>query len=351
MLIGGVAVAAAIVAALVAIPLIRDDRPDRAGAAPGASGSPAAAIGPALVAIDPATGAVAHRFERAPPDLQCGTFDHDLAAGAGALWQLERAGVTKVDPRDGSTIGRYQPPVDRANSCELAVIDSRPSQVWFLQEDVLVAIDPATGDAYSSRTVYRFQPDPALAGPITVSYLAVAGDRVLVAVAGTLFTVDGTSAKASERSLAVNVDALEAEGDRVYAIDAFDGRLLQLAPSSGDVIGSTDISAFDVRLRIGEGYVWILDRELGAITRYAPEDLSPRAPSQVAGTTTEMDVGLGAACVGAADGLYRVDAVTGEVTRVLADRPIGSVAVDDEAGLVWVLTLDPDDESTLPAPG
>jgi hypothetical protein len=343
MLVGGVAVAVAIVAALVAFPLLRDERPDPAVATLGASGGSGQESAPALAAIDPDTGEMIRRFEQAPPDLQCGTYDHDLAVGAGALWQIERAGVTKVDPRNGTTLGRFQPPVDRSNSCELAVLDTRPSQVWFLQEDFLVAIDPATGEEFSSRMVYRFQPDPSATGPITVSYLAVVNDLALVAVGETLFVVDGPSGKVSQRRLTIQVDALEADGGRAYAVDVFDGRLVRLDPSSGEILDSTPTSAFDLRLRVGEGYVWILDRELGVVTRYAPGDLGPRAGVQVATSPSDMDVGLGAAWIGAADGLYRVDPVTAEVTRVFAGQPVGSVAVDDDAGLVWVHTLDRDD--------
>ena len=49
-----------------------------------------------------------------------------------------------------------------------------------------------------------------------------------------------------------------------------------------------------------------------------------------------MDVGLGAAWVGDAEGLYRLDVLSGDVTTLLPGQAVGSVAVDTAEGVVWV---------------
>ena len=57
--------------------------------------------------------------------------------------------------------------------------------------------------------------------------------------------------------LRLSVDALESEGNGVEGIDVIAGRLARLDPASGEVVASTNISAQDLRLRIGEGAVWL----------------------------------------------------------------------------------------------
>ena len=332
MVIGGVVVAATLVAALIALPLLRRDREGAASSSPGGAREPGL-TGPALVAIDPDSGEVVRRIDHEVPFVGCDVYDGDLVAGAGALWQLEGVGLRKLDPGDGSTLGRYDHGATVAHSCEVAVVDSEPEQVWFLNGSLLVALDPATVEPFSSRSVYRFE---GYAGGITVSSLAVTDEHMLVATGRTMFAVPRRPGEVERWPLRLSVDALESEGKGVYAIDVVAGRLARLDPVSGKVVVSTNISAQDLRLRIGEGAVWLLDLQAGFVTPYDLGDLRPGSSVRVGEAPNEMDVGLGAAWVGDAEGLYRLDILSGDVTTLFPGQAVGSVAVDTAEGVVWV---------------
>ena len=285
------------------------------------------------MAIDPDSGEVVRRIDHEVPFVGCDVYDGDLVAGAGALWQLEGVGLRKLDPGDGSTLGRYDHGATVAHSCEVAVVDSEPEQVWFLNGSLLVALDPATVEPFSSRSVYRFE---GYAGGITVSSLAVTDEHMLVATGRTMFAVPRRPGEVERWPLRLSVDALESEGNGVYAIDVVAGRLARLDPVSGKVVVSTNISAQDLRLRIGEGAVWLLDLQAGFVTPYDLGDLRPGSSVRVGEAPNEMDVGLGAAWVGDAEGLYRLDILSGDVTTLFPGQAVGSVAVDTAEGVVWV---------------
>lgn len=86
----------------------------------------------------------------------------------------------------------------------------------------------------------------------------------------------------------------------------------------------------------GDG-LWILDQHAGVVTRLDAVSHTLSDPTRVGDDPTDIAIGLEAVWVGDLDGsLYRVDASTFEVQEFPVGAEVLGVAVDEEAGSVWV---------------
>jgi streptogramin lyase len=178
-----------------------------------------------LQRTDPRTGR--SRGFPAPVDLGGGEFPA-LAGGAGVLWQVHGAvrngGVTKVDPRDGSALGRAPLPGARS-----VVADSRG--VWATADDGLVRID-----SVGVRVVAG--PVPAGREPTALARL---GDSVWVAdrARDSVGRHDPQTLRARARvAVGDGPGALAAAGGQLWVANLGDNTLTHIDPAAGEVAGA-----------------------------------------------------------------------------------------------------------------
>jgi streptogramin lyase len=113
----------------------------------------------------------------------------------------------------------------------------------------------------------------------------------------------------------------------------------QVDPNDGHVLATAAVSSNARLLAAGEGGVWALDTIAATVTFIDGATGAAHSPLGVGTSPTGIAVGFGAAWVSDADGsLYRLDAVTNEVSSTLVGIPLTAVAVDEADGVVWVTT-------------
>jgi streptogramin lyase len=182
-----------------------------------------------LQRTDPRTGR--SRGLPAPVDLGGGEFPA-LAGGAGALWQVQGAarngGVTKVDPRDGSALGRA--PLAGARSAVAG-----PDGVW------------ATAVGDSGGRLARIDPAGArlVAGPVAAGREPVAvarlGDSVWVADRrrDQVARHDPRTLELRGRvAVGDGPGALAAAGGQLWVANLGDRTLTHIDPARGEVVGA-----------------------------------------------------------------------------------------------------------------
>ena len=294
-----------------------------------------------LIGIDPVTmrpEAPVAGLTYGRPDF--GGCDHLLEAGAGGVWtvlggphSLDRTGLQKVDPSSGSVVATAsQPQLGVANSCALQIAQDRGWHVWFLQDSQLFGLDASTAETVVSRRI------ESLSLGITSNDASVL-DGVIWAGGGTsLVRIDQVSLEESVFEPGLTVDELEAGEGELFALDLAAGRLVRLSQENGRILAEVAVDVSRPVLRVGEGYVWVLDRDTGIVQKFSPDDLAARSSIALDEDTIDMAAGFGAAWVTDAGGaVYRIDAITGDVTRIAFDGPVFAVAIDAELERVWVL--------------
>jgi DNA-binding beta-propeller fold protein YncE len=220
-----------------------------------------------LQRTDPRTGR--SRGFPAPVDLGGGEFPA-LAGGDGALWQVQGAtrngGVTKVDPRDGSALGRAPLPGARS-----AVAGS--DGVWATavgdSGGRLVRIDPGSA---------RVVAGPVAAGrePAAVAWL---GDSVWVADRrrNAVARHDPQTLQPRERVAVGNgPGALAAAGGQLWVANLGDDTLTHVDPAAGEVVGAPVSLGKQIEAIAGSpGTLWVAAAD-GTVSRLDPRTGSVR---------------------------------------------------------------------------
>jgi streptogramin lyase len=321
--VGGVLLLLAAVAVFVAT---------RGGTPPGrASNTP---VGPPLgsvVRLDPTTGALVQTIRVGSASPKAGS-NPGLAAGEGGVWIGSQPNIDHVDPATGTV--RETIPVASFFFDE-PVVGFRT--VWVSSGVALLRINPAT-DALLPTVPLTSRLTSGLGG-----HTAVGEGAVWVSLADSIVEVDPFRGEVIRRIDTGPVDAIAAGAGGVWVIDALTGRLTEVDPTTGKIVGSLDLPGNPGAITAGGGSVWLLDRDVGAVLQIDPATLTQVDTIRVGSDETDLAFGAGAVWLadGTGNSLTRIDAVTHEPKIFAVGSPVLRVAVDAESGDVWGLIARP----------
>jgi len=303
----------------------------------GESDEPRVESGPlrnSVVMIDAETGDVRTPISLGdgPRGVAFGFIDHPLAVGEGGVWLVRPPSLLHIDPLHEDV---------RSDLIDLGVGQSGSvatgfDAVWALSARTLFRVHPGTDD------VEEFLLLPIPPG-ITTWSLAL-GDAIWVGVSdGSLVRVDpGTEAR-DQVDTGLSIDAIAATRDSLWVADILAGALFPFDPDSLQREGRPVEIRGSLDRMVGRGdALWILDQRAGVVTRLDAASHTLSDPTRVGDDPTDIAIGLEAVWVGDLDGsLYRVDASTFEVQEFPVGAEVLGVAVDEDAGSVWVYVGDP----------
>lgn len=250
------------------------------------------------------------------------------------MWTLLAGSeLQKVDPSFGSVVAAASlPRFGGPSSCALQVVKDRGWHVWLLQDAQLYGLDASTAEIVVSRRIQ------SLGQSFSDVDAAVLEGAIWAGGGTSLARIDQISFEESVFEPNLSMDELEAGEAGLFALDLAAGRLVRLSQHNGNILAEAAVNVSRPVLRLGEGYVWVLDQATGIVQKYSPDDLTPRSSVATGEDMIDMAVGFGAAWVTDAGGaVYRIDALTGDVTRIAFDGPVFAVAIDAELERIWVL--------------
>jgi hypothetical protein len=136
----------------------------------------------------------------------------------------------------------------------------------------------------------------------------------------------------------LRIDLLGTTGRRLWASDVIEGELREIDRATLLPTGRPLRIGGSIDGLVGRGdHLWVLDRQLGVVTRV---DVASRAVSRsvrVGDEPSGIAVGEDAVWVGDVGGsLYRVDVSTLEVDRIPVGFEVLGVDVDMASGEVWL---------------
>jgi class 3 adenylate cyclase/streptogramin lyase len=320
----GVGVLAVIVAAVFVVPALVGQEPvARRGAGP---------LRHSVARIDLETGEVRSPISLGPRPLSFGFIDHPLAVGEGGVWLIRPPSLLHIDPIYEEV---------RSELIDVGVDQSQTvvtgfDAVWTLSAETVYRVHPGTDE------VEEFLVLPIPSGISTWS-LAL-GEAIWVGVSdGTLVRADPRTGARDQVDTGLSIDAIAATRDVLWVADILAGAVFPFDPDSLQREGRpVEIrGSLDRMVGRGDG-LWILDQRAGVVTRIDAVSHAVSDPIRVGSDPTDIAAGLEAVWVGDLDGsLYRIDTSTLEVQEFPVGAEVLGVAVDDDAGSVWVYVGDP----------
>jgi streptogramin lyase len=169
---------------------------------------------------------------------------------------------------------------------------------------------------------------------------------VLLRIDSETFEVEGRSdfgRTLLNRSLDMDVsrsfDTIVVGDDILWVSDPVGSKIWSVDPKTGEVSAPIALEASD-GLAADEASAWVLDRDLGTVTRVDPvEGIGETV--RVGSDPTDMTSGLEAIWVSDSEGvLWRVDLVTHDVTTIEIGAPLASIAVDEATDSLWLAVFD-----------
>ncbi|MDP9299762.1 MAG: hypothetical protein M3P43_02530, partial [Actinomycetota bacterium] len=265
--VGGVLLVLAAVAVFVAT---------RGGTPPErASNTP---VGPPLgsvVRLDPTTGVLVQTIRVGSASPKGGSAG--LAAGEGGVWVGSEPNVQHVDPATGTVHETI--PVTSFFFDE-PIVGFRT--VWVSSGVELLRINPAT-DALLPSVPLTSRLTSGLGG-----HIAVGEGAVWVSLADSIVEVDPFRGEVIRRIDTGPVDAVAAGAGGVWVIDALTGRLSEVDPTNGKIVGSVDVSGNPDAVTVGGGSVWLLDRGVGTVLEIDAATLTQVDTIRVGGDETDL---------------------------------------------------------------
>jgi serine/threonine-protein kinase len=289
------------------------------------------AVGRGAIRIDPRTNRVA---KVATVENALG----DLASAGGFVWVVDNAGISKVDSDHAVVVGR----LDGRYCC----LEGEPDALWAehiveqaggVFQSALVRIDPSTN------RVTRFGEHDIGIADIEVAdgfvwyTTAERGDSQLVR-----FDPDTGRERSYAPESAPGGCSFEGCASEILAVGEgaawflnMTGTLTRLDAQTGDdqkvVVPGADGVA------VGEGFVWVLDREGKQVLQLDPDLMREITRFPVRDDPRAIAVGLGAVWVvnrGDAS-VTRIDPASRSMTTIRVGVGLGNIIVDDTG--VWVV--------------
>jgi class 3 adenylate cyclase/streptogramin lyase len=261
-----------------------------------------------------------------------GFIDHPLAVGEGGVWLVRPPSLFHIDPRHEEVRSEL---IDVGIGQSQTVVTGFDA-VWSLSAETVYRIHPGTDE------VDEFLVLPIPSGITTWSLTL--GDAIWVGVSdGTLVRADPRTGARDQVDTGLSIDAIAATSDRLWVADILAGAVFPFDPDSLRRAGPpVEIrGSLDRMVGRGDG-LWIVDQRAGVVTRIDAVSHAVSDPIRVGDDATDIAVGLEAVWVGDLDGsLYRIEPLTLEVREFPVGAEVLGVAVDDDAGSVWVYVGDP----------
>ncbi len=320
-----VGVAAGVLALIVGASLLFfGDDPDK----------PAGTTGPlqhAVASIDAETGRIGSTVFIGPAGNRYGTnlqfIDHPIVVGEGGVWVMRPPNLIHVDPLDKDV---------RSSGTDIGLATSQTvaagfDAVWVLTDRTLYRVHPGTDE------LRPFVVMPPAAGIAT--YSLALDDHIWVGDSdGTIVRMDPASGARDQAETGLSVGPMTAIGNGLWVADILASELTQVDPESLRRMGKPIEVPGSIDQIVGrDDLVWVLDRQVGTITRVDTSSKAVSGSARVGDEGTDMAVGLGAVWVGDGGGsLYRVDALTLDVQEFPLGAEVLGVAVDEADGSIWV---------------
>ena len=203
--------------------------------------------------------------------------------------------------------------------------------VWVLTDRTLYRVHPGTDE------LRPFVVMPLAAGIAT--YSLALDDHIWVGDSdGTIVRMDPASGARDQAETGLSVGPMTAIGNGLWVTDILANELTQVDPESLRRTGKPIEVPGSIDQIVGrDDLVWVLDRQVGTITRVDTSSKAVSGSARVGDDGTDMAVGLGAVWVGDGGGsLYRVDALTLDVEEFPRGAEVLGVAVDEADGSIWV---------------
>jgi serine/threonine-protein kinase len=310
--------------------------------------SPRPAAGPPLnsaVEVDPDTGKI---LATAPDIGTGGDRKPRVVTGEGSVWVLA--------PRSGQTSCRNLYEIDPETlvaSRSIPACAPPPTTLGIGFRTVWFVLSGNCGPPQPCGAILRFDPstggrlDPVSFGSsVYATALSIGKKSVWVGLSdGSLDELDGPTGRIERQvALGVNsIDAVVAAANAVWIADKLDGVLLRVDPANPKDVKRISISGnIDAVTADGSG-AWILDHTAGTVTPVDPSTNSVGQPIRVGQYPSDIAVGLGSVWVTdqTEDAIYRIDPVLkGVVDKYVLGSPLAAVAVDQKAGVLWVVVAD-----------
>jgi hypothetical protein len=253
--------------------------------------------------------------------------DQPIAAGEGSVWVLRAPRLLNVDP-DHDEVRSTVFDIGFANS---QTVETGADAVWLLSAGTLYKVHPGTAEAAPFLVL------PAPPGIVTWSFAL--DDAIWVAESdGTLVHMDPRTGARKQSETGLRIDLLGTTGRRLWASDVIEGEVREIDRATLLPTGQPLRIGGSIDGLVGRGdHLWVLDRQLGVVTRV---DVASRAVSRsvrVGDDPSGIAVGEDAVWVGDVGGsLYRVDVSTLEVERIPVGFEVLGVDVDVASGEVWL---------------
>ncbi len=258
-------------------------------------------------------------------------IDHPIAVGEGGVWLLRPPSLIHIDPLREEIRSRT---IEVGAAFDQTVVTGAGS-VWVLTDRTIYRIHPGTDEP----EVFFVLPVPV--GVVTAAARPSLAVRDAVWIGGTdgiVFRLDPRTGARERRDVGSTVDGLAATRGSLWTADAFAGEVIPLDPLSLRPAGERVEIEGNIDQIVGSDTdVWILDQQVGVVTRIDAASGTKRGSARVGHEPTDMAVGLGAVWVGDRDGsLYRIDTSTLGVESFAIGAEVFGVGVDEAAGTVWV---------------
>jgi streptogramin lyase len=280
-----------------------------------------------LLRVDPTTGK-AEKVIGGLVTLTDKNWISTLDIGEGGVWYLDSQ-LHHLDPTDGREIGVHPLPESRISAMAIGV-----REVWVASRRELLKIDPADDEELD-----RTPLDTATGSGPTA--LAVGGDSVWMA------WDDGSVSRFSRGGeLRQSIDTAELASDILFAAemvwvaDPFAGELIVLDPKTGTVVNRIDVGGSPTALASPDDeIIWVMD-QAGSVKAVDAATLDQGDEIRVGPRPVDIAASEDAIWVvdGEDDLLRRIDVATHVVTEFPIGAPLGTLAVEEETGLIWVRT-------------
>jgi class 3 adenylate cyclase/streptogramin lyase len=310
--------AAAVVAAAGAYVLPRSDYP---------RAKPPRALGSQrLFKYDPAQD----ELTMLPTILQGAGSAPCIAVGEGAVWTGDFY-LHHVDPTNGSA--REPINLGRANADFVLAIAIGFDDVWVVTGSGLNRIDP--GDDEELGFVRLLQ------GGFEAAVVTGFGSVWVANVGGSLARIEPT--KQLPLIAEIPIDGVPSgvvvTGDKVWLSDEF-GTLIPVDPARNRALRPVTIGGSPKALAATMDRLWAVDPIQQNVQVVDIETRSPVTSIPLGGKPVDVAAGLGAIWVADLEGrLVKVDeAQLSVVDRQPVDGPVAAIAIDEDAGLVWMRT-------------
>jgi streptogramin lyase len=332
-------VAVAVVMAVLLVLLIprhKGSVPGASPTSPGVSASGHGAAGPtplgSVIQLDPTTGNILTTTRDAVRFT--GGGNPRIAVGEGGVWAVNIEFLSHIEERTGRLETTIRTGAGGPGPLAVAV---GARTVWIpvggfgsSEPNHLLPVDPATDEVLLPISLGQ--------GAIATD-TAVGAGRVWVTLTdGGLVEVDPATRRVLHRYLVGgHLDAETVGFGSVWVIDEVAGVVSRVDPGSGKVIATVEVSGNVRAIAAGSGAVWVLDPVSGTVADIDPSTNTLESAIRVGDQATGMAAGLGAVWVSDSGGsVYRVDPVTGSSSPISVGGSLTAVAVDPQAGTLWL---------------